>query len=98
MFGDFSYPLESGHVIHANLNYNFQSGYYPDTTLSRYTRTDFRGVTDLSLGFTFPNNRFDVSLVAKNAFNVDTGLKPSWNQYKPGIPRWFGVIVRAAID
>ncbi|NIJ38506.1 hypothetical protein FHR22_003217 [Sphingopyxis panaciterrae] len=55
-------------------------------------------MTDLSLGFTFPNNRFDVSLVAKNAFNVDTGLKPSWNQYKPGIPRWFGVIVRAAID
>lgn len=98
LFGDFSYPLESGHVIHANLNYNFQSGYYPDTSLSRYTKTDFWGVTDLSLGFAFPNNRFDVSLVAKNVFNVDTGLKPSWNQYKPGIPRWLGVTIRAAID
>ncbi len=98
LFGDFSYPFSDGFIAHANLNYNFQSGYYADTSLSRYTKTGFWGVTDVSVGLTLPKSRFDVSLVAKNLFNVDTGLNPAWNQYKPGVPRWFGVIVRAQID
>lgn len=98
VFADFSYPVSRGRVLHANVNYNFQSGYYADTTLSRYTKTGFWGVTDLSVGVGFPEHDVDISLVAKNLFNTNTGLNPSWNQYKPGVPRWLGVIVRAAID
>lgn len=97
LFADFSYPIGGGRTVHANVNHNFQSGYYADTTLSRYTKTGYWGITDASIGLGFPNDSFDISLVAKNLFNVDTGLKPSWNQYKPGIPRWLGVILRAEI-
>ncbi|MCE7797228.1 TonB-dependent receptor [Sphingobium sufflavum] len=97
LFVDFSYPVGGTKTVHANLNYNYQSGYYADTTLSRYTKTDPWGITDLSVGFGW-NKRFDFSVVAKNLFNVDTGLNPSWNQYKPGVPRWLGVIIRAEID
>lgn len=98
LFVDFSYPLDDGRAFHANLNHNFQSGYYPDITLSRYTKTDAWGVTDVSLGLSLNEGRFDVRVIAKNLFDVDTGLAPSWNQWKPGIPRWVGLTVTATLD
>lgn len=97
LFADFSYPLAGSTTLQANLNYNFQSGYYADTSLSRYTRTGFWGVTDLSLGLGFKDNQFGVALIVRNLFDVDTGLQPSWNQYKPGVPRWIGVTLRGSV-
>lgn len=97
LFADFSYPLSAQTTFLANVNHNFQSGYYADTTLSRYTRTDAWGVTDASIGLGLNGGRFEVRLLAKNLFDVDTGLKPTWNQYKPGIPRWVGVTLNASL-
>ncbi len=50
LFADYSYPLGNGKVFRANVNYNYTSGYYPDQTLSRYTKTDTFGVTDVLIG------------------------------------------------
>ncbi|WP_438481268.1 TonB-dependent receptor domain-containing protein [Oleiharenicola lentus] len=92
VYADFTYPI-GNNVIHTNVNYNFQSGYYTDTTLSRYSFTESYGLTDISIGFGRKDQRFDVSLVAKNVFNVDDSILLAWNSYKPGVPRWIGVIV-----
>ncbi|WP_374479369.1 TonB-dependent receptor [Zoogloea sp.] len=97
LFGDFSYPILGNKVFHTNLNYNFQSSYYADPTLSRYSKTKSFGVADLAIGVGRQDNKFDVSFVVKNLFNEDTSLQPSWNSYKPGIPRWFGVTISASL-
>lgn len=96
LFADYSYPLANGKVFRANINYNYVSGYYPDQTLSRYTYTNSFGVADALIGIAW-NKRFDVSLVAKNVFNENTGLLTAWNAYKPGIPRWLGVTANASL-
>ena len=97
LFADFSYPLSSGWAFNANLNYNYQGSYYADTRLSRYAKTDPLGVTDVSIGLGRQDGRFDISLVAKNVLNEDTGIPLTWNSEKPGIPRWVGVTVRASL-
>lgn len=97
LFGDFSYPVLGNKVFHTNLNYNFQSSYYADPTLSRYSKTKSFGVADLAVGIGRQDNKFDVSFVVKNLFNEDTSLQPTWNSYKPGIPRWFGVTISASL-
>lgn len=97
VFADFSYPIWGQNVFHSNLNYNFQTGYYADPLLSRYSMTRTWGVADISVGIARPNKKFDVSFIAKNIFNQDTSLQPTWNSYKPGVPRWVGVILNAEL-
>lgn len=97
LFGDFSYPLKNDWAFHSNLNYNFQSSYYADTTLSRYAKTDYLGITDFSIGFSRQDGRFGVSLIAKNLFDVNTGIPLTWDTHKPGIPRWIGVTFQASL-
>lgn len=97
LFGDFSYPLSNDWAFHSNLNYNFQSSYYADTTLSRYAKTDYLGITDFSIGFSRQDGRFGVSLIAKNIFDVNTGIPLTWDTHKPGIPRWVGVTFQASL-
>ena len=97
LFADFSYPISNDWVFNSNLNYNYQGSYYADTRLSRYARTDAFGVTDFSIGLARADGRFGVSLVAKNLFDVDTGIPLTWNSYKPGIPRWIGITISASL-
>ncbi|MBB3694264.1 TonB-dependent receptor [Sphingomonas sp. BK580] len=97
LFGDWSYPVAPGRVLHVDVNHDVQSGYLADTTLSRYTRTHAWGITDVSAGLGLGDGRFDVALLVRNLFDVDNSLQPSWNQYKPGIPRWVGVQLRGSL-
>lgn len=97
LFADFTYPISATRVFHTNLNYNYTSSYYADPTLSRYTLTKAQGVADISVGVGRRDNKFDVSVWAKNAFNTNTGIQPSWNSYKPGVPRTLGVTFAAAL-
>ena len=97
VFGDYSYPI-GGKLLHANINYNFSTSYYSDQSLSRYLVAKSTGVTDVNVGIGRPDGKFDVSLLVKNAFNVNTGV-PLGDQtplaYKPGVPRWAGIVFRA---
>jgi len=96
LFGNFSYPIGEK-VLHANVNYNFQTGYYSDTSLSRYLFTKSMGVTDINVGVGRKDGRFDISLLVKNALNVNTdinvGSPGGGISLKPGIPRWAGVVL-----
>jgi len=98
LFANYSYPL-GGKVLHANANYNFQTGYYSDTSLSRYLFTKSMGVTDINVGIGRKDGKFDISLLVKNALNVNTdinvGSPGSAISLKPGIPRWAGVVLNA---
>lgn len=97
LFADFSYPLANGKVIHTNANYNYTSSYYNDPSLSRYSKSGPFGVVDLSVGIGTEDRKFDISLVVKNVFDEDTGFSTTWNAYKPGIPRWAGLILNVAL-
>lgn len=97
-FVDYSYPLGTK-LVHANVNYNYTSGYYSDQSLSRYLFTPASGVTDINVGIGTLNGRFDVSLLVKNVFDVETGVwlgDQTPIAYKPGVPRWAGIVFRAA--
>jgi len=93
LFVEQVWPVSGGNKLFANVNYNYTSSYLTDPALSRYSRVDSYGLTDLGLGFATPNRAFEVSLLVKNAFNVDYGYQPVWNLYIPSAPRWFGVTV-----
>lgn len=98
-FVAFSYPVGSRLLAHANVNYNFTSGYYSDQSLSRYLWTKSTGVTDINVGLGRSDGRFDVGILLKNAFNADTGVwlaDQTPVAFKPGVPRWIGVVFRAA--
>lgn len=99
--GPFSFNLFAEHIWHvfgdkrlfANFNYNRTSSYLTDPSLSRYSKVDGYGLTDASVGIRTADNKFEVSLLAKNLFNVDYGYQPVWNLYIPGTDRWLGVTV-----
>jgi outer membrane receptor protein involved in Fe transport len=98
-FVDFSYPVSSALLLHANVNYNFTSGYYSDQSLSRYLYTKATGVTDINVGIGRSDGKFDIGLLVKNAFNADTGVwlaDQTPIAFKPGVPRWIGVVLRTA--
>ncbi len=95
-FADFTYPVGSK-LFHANVNYNYTSGYYSDQSLSRYLYSKAAGVTDVNIGFGRRDGRFDVSLLVKNAFDTDTGVwlgDQTPIAYKPRVPRWAGIVFR----
>ena len=97
LFVDFSYPLSGNKLFHANLNYNYVTEFNNDPSLSRFTNAGPYGVTDISIGLGRQDRKFDISLVVKNAFDQDTGFNTTWSSYKPGIPRWVGITIDAAI-
>lgn len=97
LFIDFSYPLSGNKLFHSNLNYNYVTEFNNDPNLSRFANAGPYGVTDISVGIGRQDKKFDLSLVVKNAFDQDTGFNTTWSAYKPGIPRWVGITIDAAL-
>lgn len=97
LFVDFSYPLNSGKLFHTNLNYNYVTEFNNDPSLSRFATSGPYGITDISVGLGRQDRKFDISLVVKNLFDEDTGFQTTWASYKPGIPRWVGITIDAAL-
>lgn len=97
LFVDFSYPLSGGKLFHTNLNYNYVTEFNNDPSLSRFATSGPYGVTDISVGLGRQDRKFDISLVVKNVFDEDTGFQTTWASYKPGIPRWVGITIDAAL-
>lgn len=93
VFAEQSWPVLDGKKVFANVNYNYTSSYLTDPALSRYSRVDAYGLTDVAVGFGAQNRSFEVSLLVKNALNVDYGYQPVWNLYIPSAPRWVGLTV-----
>ncbi|RYY01941.1 MAG: hypothetical protein EOO53_15855 [Gammaproteobacteria bacterium] len=97
LFADFSYPISNGKLFHANVNYNYVTEFNNDPSLSRFATSGPYGIADISIGIGRQDRKFDVSLVVKNVFDEDTGFQTTWASYKPGIPRWVGVTLNAAL-
>jgi len=98
-------PIETGTVMVARANAHIRypcrflliaaanpckCGYLSDPSLSRYSKVDAYGLTDLGLGFGTQNRSFEVSLLVKNAFNVDHGYQPDGKLSVPSPPRGVG--------
>jgi len=95
----FTFTLSAEHVrpvftnkdFHLSANYSYTSSYLSEPTLSRYSKVDAYGITDIVLGISTQDKKFDVSLIVKNAFNIDYGSLFNWNSYAPSEPRWVGL-------
>ena len=79
--------------LHTSVNYNYVSSFNPSSTLSRYAKQDGYGLTDLAIGLSTRDKDFDITLIARNVFNVDYGSLYDWNSYSPNEPRWLGVSI-----
>jgi iron complex outermembrane receptor protein len=95
LFAEHIWPVATRYEAFANANYNYSSSFLTDAALSRYSKVDGYGLTDVSIGFGTSDRSFEASLLVKNLFDVDYGVTPIWNIYAPSIPRWTGVTIGA---
>lgn len=86
-------PVFNDRRLHTSVNYNYVSSFNPSSTLSRYAKQDGYGLTDLAIGISTRSKDFDITLIARNVFNVDYGSLYDWNSYSPSEPRWIGVSI-----
>lgn len=97
IFAEHSQPVFTNRNFHVSANYSYTSSYLSEPTLSRYAKVDGYGLTDIVLGMGTEDKKFDVSLIAKNVFDVDYGSLFNWNSYAPSEPRWVGVSINARL-
>lgn len=91
VFVEHNWNLGNKREIFANANYNYTSSYLTDPALSRYSKVDSYGLTDIGLGYGTTDEKFQISLVVKNVFDVEYGYQPLWNIAIPSTPRWAGI-------
>lgn len=91
IFAEHSWSVFDSKEIFANANYNYTSSYLTDPALSRYSKVDSYGLTDIGIGYGTTDKKFQVSLLVKNLFNVEYGYQPLWNIAIPSTPRWAGI-------
>ncbi len=89
---DYRFVVWHGYAIHASSNTSFTSRFNSDISLSSYAWVPSSSITDLQIGFTRIDNKFDIGVLAKNLLNDGTVLSRTWNTYTPAIPRWIGVV------
>ena len=98
---DYEMPLGTGDVL-IHVDSSSRSGYFSDTSVSRYTWIDSYNVTNASIGYRFASGlEFDV--FARNLFDSDyiTALTIQTGNSglilgQPSDPRMVGVTVRAS--
>lgn len=98
---DYQLPLGTGaFLVHADSNW--RSGYYSDTSASRFTWIDGYNVTNASVGYRFKGG-WEVDVFARNLFDTDyiTALTIQTGNSglilgQPSDPRMVGVTVRAS--
>jgi iron complex outermembrane receptor protein len=77
--------------FHTSFNAAYTSSYLTSDTLSSYSLVPGYTLVDGSIGFSSLDNKFDISLIAKNLFNKLPHEK-AWTTYEPyPYPRWLGL-------
>lgn len=89
---DVRVPVFGSKVFHGSVNYHFVGGYNSDISLSAYAWVPSYSLVDLALGLARVDDRFELSLQAKNVFNTSYDPLRTWNSFTPGFPRWYGVV------
>ncbi|MGC3982846.1 MAG: TonB-dependent receptor [Steroidobacteraceae bacterium] len=86
---DYRIPLSAKYEAHTSVNAVFNSKYNSDASLSSYAWVGSTTLVDASVGIGRRDQRFDVSVLVKNATDSDTPLLQTWNTITPSSPRWF---------
>lgn len=89
---DYRLAVYRGYAIRVSSNTAFNSRYNSDVSLSSYAWVPSSAITDLQIGFSRLDNKFDIGVLAKNLFNDGTVLSRTWNSYTPPVQRWIGVV------
>ncbi len=77
--------------FHTSFNAAYTSEYLTSDTLSSYSLVPAYTLVDASIGFSTLDNKFDISLIAKNLFDKRPH-EAAWTAYEPyPYPRWLGV-------
>ncbi|MCR6654151.1 MAG: TonB-dependent receptor [Cellvibrionaceae bacterium] len=88
---DFRIPVSDQFLFHSSANWAFTSKFNSDNTLSSYGWIPSGSLVDFAIGLGTEDERFDVSLILKNALDDDRPLARTWNSYTPAISRWIGL-------
>jgi iron complex outermembrane receptor protein len=89
---DYRFPVWRGYAIRWSSNTAFNSRFNSDVSLSSYAWVPSSTISDLSIGFSRLDNKFDIGVLAKNVLNDGTVLSRTWNSYTPPFPRWIGIV------
>jgi iron complex outermembrane recepter protein len=89
---DYRLPVSHGYAVRFSSNTAFNSRFNSDVALSSYAWVPSSTISDLQIGLSRSDNKFDIGVLAKNVFNDGTILSRTWNTYTPAIPRWIGVV------
>ncbi len=94
---EYRIPVGGGRELHFDGNYAYTSGYNSDVTLSQYGWIKGYGLTDLAIGIGRLDHGWDISLIAKNAFNVLAKAYGFTAGTLDTTPRWLAVSVSARL-
>ncbi|HEY0687285.1 MAG TPA: TonB-dependent receptor [Steroidobacter sp.] len=94
---DYRMPTVANLEFHTSANAAYTGRNNSDNALSSYSWLPARTLVDLAIGVGTQDERYDVSLLAKNLLDDDTPLATTWNSYTPAVPRWFGVMFTGKI-
>lgn len=86
---DYRVPFTAKYDFHTSLNAVFNSKLNSDASLSSYAWVGSTTLIDASVGVGRHDQKFDVSVLVKNATDNSTPLLRTWNTYTPSSPRWF---------
>jgi len=86
---DYRVPVSAKYEVHADANAVFNSRYNSDASLSSYAWVGSTTLIDASVGVGRRDQKFDVSVLVKNATDTETPLLKTWNTYTPQSPRWW---------
>jgi len=89
---DYRLPVSQAWAVRWSSNTAFNSRFNSDISLSSYAWVPSSTITDLSVGISRRDNKFDIGVLAKNLFNDGTVLARTWNSYNPPVQRWIGVV------
>jgi iron complex outermembrane receptor protein len=99
---DYVVQAGSGEIV-AHADWNARTGYYSDTSASKYTWIDGYNITNLSVGYRFPKG-WEIDVFSRNLFATDyiTALTIQTGNSglilgQPSDPRMFGLTVRARL-
>jgi len=86
---DYRVPVSPKFEAHTSVNAVFNSRYNSDASLSSYAWVGSTTLIDASVGVGRRDQKFDVSVLVKNATDAHTPLLQTWNTYTPQSPRWW---------
>jgi outer membrane receptor protein involved in Fe transport len=89
--GEYRHAFRGDKVLHASFNTAYLGRYNSDANLSAYSWIPSHSTTDVNFGLGRIDDKFDVSLIAKNIFGDQTPQAITLNGITPGYTRWIGI-------